>query len=258
MALIDGKPRSASAKVIDECKVILIDAEAFQDVISGVPPWFMSIVRMTSQKIRQANRHLQSINYEHQDCAIILLLYYQFKRYGDSNRIDLQPATLRLMQLLNTTQQNVVKVLEILDKNQLIEVKENVIAFIDPDKLREFCTFIRLSLRKAYDKPTLWSDETLSLIEGFVKENREIIEKEDGTTEIEGDRFWNFLESKGFKESYTEIIPSLKEEGFLTLQKKESAEKGQNPFSGAVIKLKNSLWYRYYLLKRFRKIMAML
>ena len=82
MALIDGRPRSASAKALDECTVSIIDADVFHNRIKGVPPWFMTIIKMTCQKIRNANRLLQSMGGGRHGFNIILAIHYQFARDG--------------------------------------------------------------------------------------------------------------------------------------------------------------------------------
>ena len=247
MALIDGKPRSASAKTIDECCVILIDADTFHAKIKGVPAWFLSIVRMTSQKIRQANRRLQIINNENQGAGIVVMLYYQFKRYGEEKPLDLQKTRQQIISLLGTTHQRVVKVLELLDKNKFIELNENTISLIDGRRLREFTSFLRMDIRKAFEKMAPLSKDVKLLIRETIRQYPDLMNDESEGLDMTGEQFWSILFDQGFSERHEEIVSILKEEGFLTVQKKEGAEKGDNPYAGAAIQPIRDIWTRSYL-----------
>ena len=69
MALIDGEPRSASAKVIEDSDLIQLDSETFNEEIEGVPPWF--VLYQMAKKIYQAKRRLQNKNSGHQGANIM-------------------------------------------------------------------------------------------------------------------------------------------------------------------------------------------
>jgi CRP/FNR family transcriptional regulator, cyclic AMP receptor protein len=85
MALIDGKPRSASARAVSDAIVAIIDAQSFESKIRGVPPWYLSIIKIISSKIRKANKHLQIVGAWNRGSALMLCLSFILAR-GQAGR----------------------------------------------------------------------------------------------------------------------------------------------------------------------------
>ncbi len=85
MALIDRKPRSASAKAIDEVELTYISNEEFTRILDKIPKWFVSLMSTLSSRLRDTNEHLQLT---------------EGKYKSKSNSLDQQYKTLRFILLI--------------------------------------------------------------------------------------------------------------------------------------------------------------
>lgn len=255
MALIDGKPRSASAKALTECTLILIDAETFHDRVRGVPPWFMSIIRTTSEKIRKANQRLQTVSAEHLDSKIIIVLSHYFSRHGtvdpESGTPSVEMAAMKkkLIQLLCLTHGRLMSVLTFLQKNGLIEVQGDRVQLKDGSRLHDYCDFLRSLLNKAYDR----RPDSIDELEAFCGAAPEKVACDGKNDEVHrtvcADDYWAVLQGAGLEESWSESTQSFKDIGLLTTKKADDHAQEGNPCAGSTFIIDiNALkkWIAYF------------
>jgi CRP-like cAMP-binding protein len=170
MALIDGKPRSASAIACEDTAVIIIDADSFAKRLSGVPSWYMSMVRTTSEKIRKVNSRLEAIQTGTHSLHVVLALQYYFLRHGApadgklEKSLELGFTVAQFIQLLTVNHQCVMSILDMLQRNGTIDVKNNRITLVDEAKLNGFCEYLRRMFRKSFDKMSVVSPRSQKLI----------------------------------------------------------------------------------------------
>ena len=247
MALIDGKPRSASAKALEDCTVIIIDAETFHNEIRGGPAWFMSIVRMTSQKIRQANRRLQTHSNEHQGAHIIMTLLLYFQRFDPGNNgIDIRLAQHHLIQLLGVTYDTVLRVLDFLHKNGFIDIRKNRVSAIEIDRIREYCEYLRLLIRSRYEAVEKPSRKLVTTASVLVKHYPEIMKTDGAATVIDGDQFYHLLKINDLHMEYLDFIEQLRAAGLCTMLQKTKGGNGR-PLGDCIIRLQHAGWKWIYL-----------
>ena len=254
MALIDGKPRSASAKALEDSTVIIIDAETFHEKIRGVPPWFMSMIRMTSQKIRQANRRLQNFSKEHQGAHIIITLFLYFQRFDSGNRgLDIKITQHHLIHLLGVTCHTVIQVLDFLHKNGFVDIRDDKVHAIDKVRIGEYCEYLRFLVRSRYesiDSPSNKLESTASIL---VNKYPEIIKVDGATTTIDGDLFYHLLQTNGLHEDYLEFIEELSSTGLCNTLHKTKENNGR-PLGDLTIKLPHIGWKRIYLFCKYNTV----
>lgn len=247
MALIDGKPRSASAKTIKECEVIIIDADTFHETIKGIPTWFMSIVRMTSQKIRQANRRLQSISSAHQEAHITITLYLYFQRFDRDNKgLEIKQTQHHLIQLLGVTYQSVIRTLDFLHSNKFIEFKDDTLRVLDIERYGEYCEYLRFLVRKQFVGMEEPSKNILTLSGVLIGKYPKILIQDGTTTTAEGELFYHFLKSNNLHEHYEELMNSLTDEGLCSAVRNTRGNP-QRPLGDIKLKLNHTGWKRVYL-----------
>jgi CRP-like cAMP-binding protein len=170
MALIDGKPRSASAIACEDTAVIIIDADSFAKRLRGVPSWYMSMVRATSEKIRKVNSRLEAIQTSTHSLHVVLALQYYFLRHGApaegklEKSLELGSTVAQFIQLLTVNHQCVMSILDMLQRNGMIDVKNNRITLADEAKLNGFCEYLRQMFRKSFDKMSVVTPRSQKLI----------------------------------------------------------------------------------------------
>jgi hypothetical protein len=242
MALIDGKPRSASARALTDCSVIIIDADSFHSKIKGIPPWFLSLVRMTSSKIRKANKRLQIRHLRYRGFNIIIVLnYLSMESTLSPPEIELKQLQRKLIQLLGTTHQRIVRILEFMEQHLFIEIQSGKITITDPERLHKYCRFLRLVMRKVYEP----MNELLSGMHPFFEKGMELFPSiaadPSGQTEISSDQFSQIFEQSGFNECRGEIIDILKNCAVIGVNKKIISD-SRNERGGYIYSLNNEVW----------------
>jgi CRP/FNR family transcriptional regulator, cyclic AMP receptor protein len=257
MALIDGKPRSASAKALTDCTLILIDADTFHDRVRGVPQWFMSIIRTTSEKIRKANQRLQTVSADHLDSKIVIMLSHFFSRYGAADpesgvpSIDMAKTKRQLIQLLCLTHGRLVRVLGFLQKNGFIDVLSDRICLKDDRLLRDYCDFLRALLNKAYDR----RPASIEGLEAFCAAVPEKVVGEGENSEVHrevgADDFWEIVQAAGLEDAWKETVLSFKDIGMLTTRKSEDHVQEGNPCGGSAFIIDINVLKRWMAYFRF-------
>ncbi|MBN1602749.1 MAG: cyclic nucleotide-binding domain-containing protein [Chitinispirillaceae bacterium] len=254
MALIDGKPRSASARTLKESVVIIIDADTFHEKIRGVPSWFLSIIRMTSIKIRLANKRLQNITNEHQGANIIIAISHLNSRFNQNNvGLKLTDLQLQLIQLLGVTHQKVLKMIDFLHHYNFISLSSTHLQINDIARMLEYCQFLRFLIRKNYTRMFPPTDDIYKLILTVAEQYTEIKESDNIYTAINGSIFWNFLEQNKLIDEYDEVLCLLEALNLISV-KRIYREQGNNPIAGSTFLIHNFNWKKLYLYGKYAEM----
>jgi CRP-like cAMP-binding protein len=259
MALIDGRPRSASAKALDECTVSIIDAGVFHDRIKGVPPWFMTIIKMTCQKIRNANRLLQSMGGGRHGFNIILAIHYQFAREGGT--LDYSKTKRILARLLGNSEQSITRIAEFLVRHGFIECGGNTIVLVDKRRMADYCDFLRLHIQKTYDHgnpPSRAAKDLIVSIAGRVPGSTDM---QDGKTSIEteGEALWDIISELQLEKTWKEVFAFIEGNAIARLSRREGEEKAakeeSNPLASVKVVIDKALMRQWHLYCSFNEIL---
>jgi CRP-like cAMP-binding protein len=256
MALIDGKPRSASAVAREDCSVILIDADTFHEKISGVPQWFMSVIRTTSEKIRKANSRLDSACNQNRGLHIALALKYFFAQSSSGKdgqkSLDLNTALRQLTQLLCTTHQRIMTILEILQKSGLVEIQGNRLFLRSSRAMDDYCLFLRRLGRKAFDKIGVVSEQSKKVLAAL---RDQMTLGGDGPTEkqktMTGEDLTSIIAQFGLEKNCMEIIGELANRGIAELSKTSTEQPGERPLAGRLVTIDNAAFEKHFLFSAF-------
>lgn len=60
MALVDGYPRSASARAVTDCQLIWVDNPAFMRLVERSPLFAVRVMRVMGRRLRTMNERLQA------------------------------------------------------------------------------------------------------------------------------------------------------------------------------------------------------
>ncbi len=254
MSLIDGKPRSASVKALEDSNVIIIDADTFHKKIKGVPPWFLSMIKTTCMKIRQTNKRLQNCSVEHQGARTVIALFLYFGRYDSKNNgVDINVIRSGLINLLGISGGDFVNAVETLEKNNFIEIKDNVLYVTDMKRLEEYCEYLSLLIRNRYDRIEPLSESVKSAVCALVSKFPEIIKSENADTSLEGEQFFRIMQEEGFAGDFSSLIEDLKSLGLCTVAQKQKITNG-NPSAPPGLTILHANWKRIYLFCKYNDI----
>jgi CRP/FNR family transcriptional regulator len=254
MALIDGKPRSASAAACEESSVVMIDTDTFAKRVGGVPSWYMSMIRTTSEKIRKANARLEAIRTANHNLHVVLALEYHFFRYGSTGggeakkSLELATTVRQCIQLLSVSHQAIMTILDMLHRNSLVDVKNNRIALLDEPRFGLLCTYLRFLFRKAFEKMPVVSRNVQAIVTELGTTAAARQSGLENGSEIPGADMLAAL-SKADEEPSIEEALELREFGILTVEKtgdKSVADK-ENPLAGYTFHVAQPEFKKYFL-----------
>jgi CRP/FNR family transcriptional regulator, cyclic AMP receptor protein len=254
MALIDGRPRSASAVALDICVAIMVDAESFHTRVKGVPAWLMTIVKMTSKKIRNADRLLQSIGGSRCGINIILALNYFFSRFGE--KVDLVLVRQFLVRLLKAPDEGIVRIIDFLCQQKFLACGETELTLLEKVRFAEYCDFLRLYLQKTFERavvPSARVQEFIMTVAREIPETVAIDNKRPPMVELAPEKVRALLEKANGADARNEILADC---GELSLCKVLKTEKNGEPVNeeqsgehqdAATLQLATALWRQWYL-----------
>jgi len=262
MALIDGKPRSASALAIEETVVIVIDADTFLKKISGVPPWFISMIRTTSEKIRKANYRLEAIQTNNHSLHTVLALHYYFLRYGSKSdsssqkELDLAQTSTQISQLLTVNNRCIIQLLDLMQRNSIIDAKDGRIVLLDEERLSGLCDYLRMVFKKAFEKMERLSPAATALVfslKEVVTDQKAVAENK---CEIACADMIVACKNTNVEFDHIKVILELKDAGLISFVKLQTLKQETNPLEGYQFFVIFAVYEKYLLYHTYKDMVA--
>lgn len=82
MAVVDAKPRSATAEAVTEVKCLALTRPQLEGIIASNPDFAIKILRMLSGKLREANQIIQYLLSNDREKQVAAAIMSYGKRYG--------------------------------------------------------------------------------------------------------------------------------------------------------------------------------
>lgn len=160
MSLFDKKPRSASARAMEETEVTQISNDDFNKIISQIPKWLVSLMATLSSRLRDTNERLQDLEAKYKanynpleelirTLQILILLYYKDgTKEGKAWILDREVAVIELAKILTIDKTKVEIWLNSLIKGGMLQpgknqYKKDVLNVANRGDLERFSEFAR-------------------------------------------------------------------------------------------------------------------
>ena len=142
LALLDGKPRMASATTVSECLCLTMEREAFQQCLRSSPAMAFHLMATLAERLREAAAALESI----QSLDVLGRLCKGLLELAPDDSSDKGPVkrTVRITHQeiadrIGTTRESVTRALSGLRKTGLIQTSGSRLTLLDPEALRRRC-----------------------------------------------------------------------------------------------------------------------
>lgn len=146
MSILNNEPRSASAEVIEESHLLVIDPRTFEAMIKSNAEISIRIMKKLTQRLREANNQISMLLVKDINQRVILTLAKMADEKGTSvpggTKVGVSLASLASMTGLDPD-----KVKEVTDKlirAKLINIMDDGIVIFDVNKLRKFLEFLAM------------------------------------------------------------------------------------------------------------------
>ena len=140
LALLDGRPRSASAESLEDAVTFSISREEFQKYLARNPTLAVSLVELLSSRLRHVTEYAESLAFLDVHARLARMLLEMAERYGvqkDGTEIDFDLTQADLGTMVGATRERVNRALAAFRAQGLIELRGRKIVLLDTNRLRQ-------------------------------------------------------------------------------------------------------------------------
>lgn len=141
MAVVTGRPRSATAEVVEEADLIRVPADKLQHMIAGTGEIALRMIRRLAERVDEANRFIDVLMEDDVTARVILELQESLDNVEGSTAPDITERDLALR--LGIEKDDLRGALRRLMRVGVIEVSGGFVLVKDRARLGEFLDFIR-------------------------------------------------------------------------------------------------------------------
>lgn len=137
LALIDGKPRSASILATEKATVALLPAQHARKLMYSEPSVSEKLLKQLANIIRQNNEHMVMLGNTSAPNRVNILLMKYAREINGALVIEKPPTQSEMATMTNTTRETVSRTLSHLIDRGLIRKDGKRITLLDPDALED-------------------------------------------------------------------------------------------------------------------------
>jgi len=153
MAMLDGKPRSATALASEDSDLVVVTENEFNKKIENVPKWYIALIRVTSERLRLLNDRLNN-NHRLQNISnvahlLVLIIkkhkrdFHKGRKEGANIEIDMKFVKKEIIQILGLNKSSLSESLDFLEKKNFILQFSNNVTINDQVELLNYSRFLR-------------------------------------------------------------------------------------------------------------------
>jgi len=146
MAILNNKPRSASATVLEESKMLVIDPKTFESMIKGNTEIAVRMIKKLSQRLEEADHQIESLMLKDSNSRVV----HTLSRLADQQGKETDQGTVintDVAGLASKCGLDVPTTKEIVDKianAKLITVNPDSLVVSSVDKLRKYLEYLTM------------------------------------------------------------------------------------------------------------------
>lgn len=143
MAVVTGRPRSATVEVVEEAELLKLPAEKLQEMILTAGEVAIRLIRHLAERLEKANRFIDVLLEDDVSARVILEIQDMLQHADGSSAPDIIDKELALK--LGVQKDEVRRALRRLARVGVVEVSSGFVLVKDQERLAEFLEFIRNS-----------------------------------------------------------------------------------------------------------------
>lgn len=143
MAVVTGRPRSATAEVIEEAELLKVPANKLQEMVTSNGEIAIRLIRHLAERLENANRFIDLLLEDDVTARVILELQDELQSAEGSAAPDITDRELALK--LGVDRADVRGALRRLTRVGVVEVASGFVLIKDAARLGEFLDFVRNS-----------------------------------------------------------------------------------------------------------------
>lgn len=146
MAIVNNRPRTATAVVLDEAQLLVIDARTFEAMVRGNAEIALRIIKKLAARLAQANQQVEVLLLQDLNHRVVHYLRQLAASRGvaDGAGVRITVAIHDIADTVNAKDADVAECLERLGQAKLVHAEGDAISIFEVGKLDQFLEFLEM------------------------------------------------------------------------------------------------------------------
>jgi CRP-like cAMP-binding protein len=148
MSIINNRPRSATATVLEDAVLLCIDARTFEAMIRGNSEIALRMIKKLADRLEQANRQIEMLLYREPNHRVVHFLRGEAQDSGTPHAggVEIRMSERELAERVGLTQEEVRQVVNRLASARLVSRAGEGTSLVIPEvgKLQDFLDFMQM------------------------------------------------------------------------------------------------------------------
>jgi len=146
MSILNNEPRSASASIDEDAKLLVIDPKTFEAMVRGNAEIAVRLIKKLSMRLKEADEQIENLLLKDHNSRVVHYLSHIASQYGKQTPEGLA-VDMSVKELAGKVGLEIEPVNEVLNKlirSKLLKITESGLVIQDVTKLREFLEFLEM------------------------------------------------------------------------------------------------------------------
>jgi CRP/FNR family transcriptional regulator, cyclic AMP receptor protein len=146
MSILNNKPRSASASIEENAKLLVIDPKTFEAMVRGNAEIAVRLIKKLAQRLQDADEQIENLLLKDHNSRVVHFLTHIASKFGKetSDGLAVDMSVKELAGKVGLEIEPVNEVLNKLIRSKLLKITESGLVIQDVTKLREFLEFLEM------------------------------------------------------------------------------------------------------------------
>lgn len=149
MAIISNKPRSATATVVEDARLLVIDSRTFEAMVRANTEIAVRMIKKLAERLQQADRHIENLLLADPLSRVVHYLIHQSstRTANPDGSVHLELVVRELPPTLGLRPEQLEDALAKLEKNRLIVIDGEGLDLLSLPKLQEYFGFLEMKAK---------------------------------------------------------------------------------------------------------------
>jgi CRP/FNR family cyclic AMP-dependent transcriptional regulator len=144
MSILNNKPRSASATVAEDARLLVIDPKTFDVMLRGNAEVALRMIKKLADRLQEADHQIEILLHRDAASRVVHWLMQQADRANSPGPLTIPVTAAELPSRVGAEPAQVAEVLERLEKAHLVQREAAGLAVAEVAKLRHFLEFLQM------------------------------------------------------------------------------------------------------------------
>lgn len=148
MSILNNKPRSATAEVIEDSKLLVIDGKTFEVMVRSNTEIAVRIIKNLAARLQEADNQIENLLIKDNTSRVVNSLAKMASSHGvdtpEGIRIDFNFTSDELASMAGLNRAQTEEIMNKLLRAKIIRIKDNQIVITSRDQLNKFSKFLEM------------------------------------------------------------------------------------------------------------------